>query len=243
LNTLLLLIVLAQAGVTLVPGTTSTYTDGTYTWAGNPWCAESGLLLQPTSPAIDQGAITDLHCPAAGPSSQFPANADGSPCNEWYGLAPDIGACEYVPSGVQPPPPSGFPVVLDSTLSQPPEEKTVTVNISKPQNAVTVTMRMQGNDAEPGPGGEAVLVGGGCIELGPGGLVERAGVLHQQRRLRGVLADLQPVFDQHPERGAPVTDVVLPDHGVAEGFEHLDEAVPHHVRRSPDPVGGRIARP
>ena len=87
---------------------------------------------------------------------------------------------------------------------------------------------LQGNDAEPGPGGEAVLVGGGGIELGPGGLVERAGVLHQQRRLRGVLADLQPVLDQHAERGAPVADVVLPDHGVAEGFEHLDEAVPHH---------------
>ena len=165
MNTLLLLIVLAQAGVTLVPGTTSTYTDGTYTWAGNPWCAESGLLLQPTSPAIDQGAITDLHCPAAGPSSQFPANADGSPCNEWYGLAPDIGACEYVPSGVQPPPPSGFPVVLDSTLSQPPEEKTVTVNISKPQNAVTVTMRMQGNDAEQCDEGKLYVNGNGPVQL------------------------------------------------------------------------------
>jgi len=47
-----------------------------------------------------------VQCPAAGPSSQFPANADGSPCAEWYGLAPDIGTCEYV-SGAIPPPQVG----------------------------------------------------------------------------------------------------------------------------------------
>ena len=73
-----------------------------------------------------------------------------------------------------------------------------------------------------------VLVGGGGVELGAGGLVERTGVIDQQRRFRGVLADLQPVLDQHAERRAPVADMVLPDDGVAEGLEHLDEAVPHH---------------
>lgn len=100
-----MLAVLLFAIGTLVPGTNGTYTDGVYTWAGNPFCAEIGTLLSPESPAIDHGApIAGFHCPAAGP---FP----GSDCVEWYGLAPDIGACEFVPtSGF--PGPSGLVVVV-----------------------------------------------------------------------------------------------------------------------------------
>ncbi len=102
---LIFFMMLSQADAAdLVPGTTSTYTDGTYTWAGNSWCAETGMLLQPTSNAIDNAElIPDLHCPAAGPSPQFPPNSDGSPCAEWYGAAPDIGACEYVTGAPTPP--------------------------------------------------------------------------------------------------------------------------------------------
>ncbi len=105
LTVLIFLMMLSQADAAdLVPGTTSTYTEGGYTWAGNPECYSTGFLLQPTSPAVDAGAIIEgLDCPASGPSSQFPLNADGSPCNEWYGAAPDIGACEYVSGAPTPP--------------------------------------------------------------------------------------------------------------------------------------------
>jgi hypothetical protein len=76
----------------LVPGTGNTWTNGVQTWAGNPMCAQAGLLLQTTSPAIDTGElIPGFHCPAAGPGH--------GACQEWYGKAPDIGACEFVPSG------------------------------------------------------------------------------------------------------------------------------------------------
>src|SRR6185295_15247772 len=81
------------------------------------------------------------------------------------GEAPDIGSCEYVPGGVQPLPPSGFPVVLNSTQGSAPEEKTVTVNISKPQNAVTVTMKMQGNDVEQCDEGKLYVNGNGPVQL------------------------------------------------------------------------------
>ena len=82
----------------LVPGTASTYTQGPYTWAGNPYCVEFGFVLQSTSPAIDQGElIAGFHCPAAGSALSQARQADGSYCVEWYGKAPDIGACEFVP--------------------------------------------------------------------------------------------------------------------------------------------------
>ena len=90
---------------TLVPGTSSTWTDGTHVWAGNPYCGETGALLQPSSPAIDAGTIIEgFHCPNPGP---------GVDCQEWYGKAPDIGACEYVATvvAVGPPnPPAGLKV-------------------------------------------------------------------------------------------------------------------------------------
>jgi hypothetical protein len=91
--------------ITLVPGTAMTYTDGTYTWAGNPNCIGPGynFTLQSTSPAIDAGTITEINCPQAGSALNQPRLPDGSYCSEWYGSAPDIGACEYV-AQVTPPP-------------------------------------------------------------------------------------------------------------------------------------------
>ena len=61
---------------TLVAGTRNTWTDGTNTWAGNPWCARAGFLLKAGSPAIDKGVNVGL-------------------ATDIYGSAPDIGACEY----------------------------------------------------------------------------------------------------------------------------------------------------
>lgn len=48
-------------GNTLVNGTAMTWTNGQYTWAGNPYCAGEGYnyTLQPNSPAIDAG---DKNC-------------------------------------------------------------------------------------------------------------------------------------------------------------------------------------
>lgn len=55
----------------------------------NPACAQ-GFMLRPDSPAIDAGVIIPgFHCPIAGPG-------DGT-CIPWYGKAPDIGACEFIP--------------------------------------------------------------------------------------------------------------------------------------------------
>jgi hypothetical protein len=115
---LCLIILLAQ--VTLVPGTAMTWTDGVNTWAGNPFCnglmdpnaistctGKQGIsaLLCPDSPAIDMGAvIAGFHCPAAGSALNQPLNADGSFCQEWYGNAPDAGACEFVPTQAVKPP-------------------------------------------------------------------------------------------------------------------------------------------
>lgn len=65
--------------------------------ADNPFCESSGFSLRPDSPAIDAGEfIPGFHCPAPDPG-------DGN-CVEWYGKAPDIGACEFIPASTQPPP-------------------------------------------------------------------------------------------------------------------------------------------
>jgi hypothetical protein len=89
----------------LVPGTSNTWTDGTHTWAGSPRCNQMigdgagcsdtpgplTALLCPRSPAVDQGElVAGFHCATAG-------GHPGEACREWYGLAPDIGACELVP--------------------------------------------------------------------------------------------------------------------------------------------------
>ena len=82
----------------LVPGTAMTWTDGTYTWARNPFCNQAGLL-QPDSPAIDQGVlIQGHHCPQPGSALNQPRMDDWleSYCQEWYGESVDIGACEFV---------------------------------------------------------------------------------------------------------------------------------------------------
>lgn len=70
----------------------------------NPlFVSNTDFRLQLGSPAIDAGVIIPgIHCPQVGPSLL----ADGSFCVEWSGKAPDIGACEFVPSGpnLLPPP-------------------------------------------------------------------------------------------------------------------------------------------
>lgn len=84
-------------GVWQVPGSANVWTDGVDAWSGNPACKELGFLLQPGSPAIDYvepdvpqiPPEMDLSCPAPG------LNRTG--CIEWWGNAPDAGACEYWP--------------------------------------------------------------------------------------------------------------------------------------------------
>ena len=76
---------------------------------------------------------------------------------------------------------------------------------------------------DPGTGARREVLG--PVELRAGCLVERVGVGLDDVRLRGVLADLEEVLDQHPEGGAPVADVVLPDDGVAEVLEGAGERV------------------
>lgn len=101
----MLTLLAALFAVALVPGTNETYTDGVQTWAGNPFCAETGVLLQPDSPAIDAGVIIPgHHCPAPGTSVGQPRNLEAgwldTNCHEWYGAAPDAGACEFVPTAL-----------------------------------------------------------------------------------------------------------------------------------------------
>ena len=105
-------VLLFFAQTVLVPGTAMTYKNGVYTWAGNPFCVGDtyNVTLQPTSPAIDFGTITEINCPAPGSALNQPRLPDGSYCAEWYGKAPDAGACEFVP------PPSGAPTGLGLKL-------------------------------------------------------------------------------------------------------------------------------
>lgn len=94
---------LLAIAISLVPGSTSVWTDGIYTWGGNPFCAEAGFLLSPESPAIDAGEyIEGFHCSSAG--------LDPSGCVEWFGSSPDIGACEYWLAQQQPSAPKGITI-------------------------------------------------------------------------------------------------------------------------------------
>lgn len=91
------------SGACLVPGYEMTWVSGVYTWAGNPFCAEGGLL-QEGSPAIDKGEpMTGHHCPKPGSAKNQPrvlvAGWLDSPCQEWFGQGVDQGACEYIPIG------------------------------------------------------------------------------------------------------------------------------------------------
>ena len=81
-----------------VAGTAMTWTNGTQTWAGNPFCAMSGNLPSANSPAVDRGSvIPGFHCPKPGSALDQPRMSNGDYCQEWYGSSPDLGACEYVP--------------------------------------------------------------------------------------------------------------------------------------------------
>ena len=81
-----------------VAGTAMTWTNGTQTWAGNPFCAMSGNLPSANSPAVDRGSlIPGFHCPKPGSALDQPRMSNGDYCQEWYGSSPDLGSCEYVP--------------------------------------------------------------------------------------------------------------------------------------------------
>jgi hypothetical protein len=57
------------------------------------------------------------------------------------------------------------------------------------------------------------------VELGSGGLVEAVQIADGQLVGGFGLADIEEVFDEHPERGAPVAEVVLADHAVSKPLE------------------------
>ena len=78
---------------------------------------------------------------------------------------------------------------------------------------------LQGDHPAPGSGGELLV--GAEVRAGPG--VERLGL--RQREGPGVDLLLEDLFDQHAELGAPVADVILRDHPVAERQHHPVEAV------------------
>ncbi len=81
-----------------VAGTANTWTNGTQTWAGNPFCLVSGNLPSANSPTVDRGSVTPgFHCPKPGSALDQPRKSNGDYCQEWYGSSPDLGACEYVP--------------------------------------------------------------------------------------------------------------------------------------------------
>jgi hypothetical protein len=85
---------------------------------------------------------------------------------------------------------------------------------------------LQRDDPRPGPVGKRPL----GIELRPGREIEGVGVGLDDQRLGRALTDLDQVLDEHAERRAPITDVVLPDHSVPEMLERAGERVPHHGR-------------
>jgi len=75
----------------------------------------------------------------------------------------------------------------------------------------------------PGPVGES-RVG---LEFAPGRLVKGVRVGPQQPGFRGFLADVEQVLDEHAELGAPVADVVVPDHPVACELQDAGDGVAH----------------
>ena len=80
---------------------------------------------------------------------------------------------------------------------------------------------LQPDQPAPGPLGERRVV----VELAPGRLVERVRVGGQQGRLGRILAHVEQVLDQHAERGAPVADVVVPDHPVPGELQDAGDGV------------------
>ena len=75
----------------------------------------------------------------------------------------------------------------------------------------------------PCAAGRFGLLGG--VELDPGRLVEGVRVGDEETGLVRALADVEQVLDEHAERRAPVTDVVLPDDVVPEVLEGASDRV------------------
>jgi len=83
-----------------------------------------------------------------------------------------------------------------------------------------------------------------AVELRARGTIEIAELAHA--RLRSALADVEQVLDQHAEGRAPVADVVLPDHVVAEvlqSAEVMKAAVSHlepHMEKKDGALRGKV---
>ncbi len=82
---------------------------------------------------------------------------------------------------------------------------------------------LQRGHPPPGPAAEPLV----AVEPFPRRLVERGEVTRRQFGVGSRLAHLQRVLDQHAERGAPVTQVRRPDHGLAEEFQDARDGVAH----------------
>lgn len=75
--------------------------------------------------AIDKGALIEgFHCPNPGTSTNQPNQTNGQPCVEWYGTAPDIGACERITSDRPPLNLSFSPSVCKFNLTGTPPDAT-----------------------------------------------------------------------------------------------------------------------
>ena len=76
----------------------------------------------------------------------------------------------------------------------------------------------------------AVLEFVGSVELHAGLFVEAVEIAERQVFCGLFFSQIDEVFDEHAERCAPVADVVLPDHVVAEELHHPHQRVADHGR-------------
>ena len=86
--------------------------------------------------------------------------------------------------------------------------------------------RLERHHPRARPSGEAGI----AVEVGPGRLVEGVRVRLEQSGLVGTLSHVEKVLDEHPERRAPVADVVLADDVVAELLQGAGQRVADHRR-------------
>jgi hypothetical protein len=100
------------------------------------------------------------------------------------------------------------------------------VHEQPPQPAGLLVAALQGHHPRPGPLLEPVV----GVELRPRRPVE-AGQIADRQLVRGLrLADVEQVLDEHPERGAPVAEMIGPDHPVAEPLQQPHARVTDHGR-------------